>query len=815
MSSQPLTASTQASSTETDMKNTLSDRATTFSWHDACRCQRHRICLAGLTALVCSGFTWPGTLPHLAYEAAHGSVEERLEAVQLLGRYSGDEARDALLAALEDREDVVQLQAAESLGHTGVEAGAARMLEWSNARDPERRAIALRALASMRSPRAIEVGTRARTDSEASVRLAGVELLAHSGDAGASALLRALEDHEASVRLAAIEALGPQPPPAALPKLSVLARGDDASVREASLRALGRMRELSAVPVLLQGLRDPLENVRLAALAALGDSGAPAAVAPLRAALSGELRAARTAVAALGRLDEPRAREALAAQLAQPNTELSEDVSAALVERARRLAQPAEWSATFAAISGGLRDAGLLTAPRVASLANALAELAPFTDIEPAKPALLAALHAEHAPALPLSKALLALAAPELLPALLERLPLTAAEERGPWLDALELAWSAGQRAEGVLGVLQGLSAQGRAENRLRAAELGARVAADLQPAAAGPERVRALVEQLMNAPAAGVPSALRALTRALTASPEALEPSLRTQLLDRAAVLLRDADENTSSYALDLLRSLHEPQSAAVIAQQLRLGSVARRAQAVCALADFPSADTRRLLRYTLQNDGPRVAECAVLALAEVGDERDSGALLHAAERGTWPLPAAAAYALARIAQRGVAKKHTFARSLCHLRARPDVYVQANLAAGLAALGGEPCEGTDELRQRLASPGPSALRVASARLLRVLADPESERALAACSADADPEVARACRPGVTPAADGGRLDVNVLASDGATRLRDQPVALRFDSGLVYVGRSDPNGRVLLPGALGARVVLEDPADVP
>src|SRR4051794_13308926 len=104
---------------ETDMHHALSDRATTNAWHTACRCQRHRkLLLVALTAAVCSGFTWPGTLPHLAYVAAHGNIEERLEAVQLLGSYGGDDARDALLSALEDREDVVQLQAAESLGRT-------------------------------------------------------------------------------------------------------------------------------------------------------------------------------------------------------------------------------------------------------------------------------------------------------------------------------------------------------------------------------------------------------------------------------------------------------------------------------------------------------------------------------------------------------------------------------------------------------------------------------------------------------------------------------------------------------------------------
>lgn len=854
--------------------HSLNQRHSSSSAITPCSCRRRSISLFScLTVVVCCGFTWPGKLPHLAYVAAHGSANERLEAVQLLSSYTDETAREALLSALEDRDGAVQLQAAETLGLSGVQAAAPRLIEWTSAADPQQRAIALRALAGLHSPRALELGARALGDAEPAVRAAAIALLAQAGAEAQSVLLRALDDRDAGIRLAVVQALGAAPSAAILPELSELARDHDASVREASLRALGHTRDARALPVLVQDARDPVESVRLAALAALGDSGSAAAVAQLKAALIGDVRGARTAAAALGRLDDPRALQALFARQEAKSDPMpvAQDAIAAALERARRLAQPAEWSATAAAVSGALSNA---PAAHVAALSEALCALAPFTSIEPARAHLLTALRADPASPLPIIRALLALAAqqtpvhgepaahagadldrattrqsagpgaqtmPELPTVLLERLPLMAAEARGPWLDALELTVRAGQRAQGAEGVLTPLIAEANGPVRARleallallrdqpaqparAAEL-ARVtdrnstvrAAAISALAdsADDETLRLLARQLDDTTPAPI---LRALSAVLISRSAPVEPKLRAQLLERLAALVMASDGSRAAHALDALRSLREPRAAAVIAHQLRIGSVTRRAQAVCALADFPNPDTRRLLRYTLHNDGPRVQECAALALAEVGDERDAGALLQAAGRGIWPLPAAAAYALARIAQRGVAKKHNFARGLCRLRERADLYVQANLVAGLAALGSEGCGSAEELprlRALLSGPHASALRVAVAQQLQAAParDELTLRALASCSADPDREVARACaRRATVLAAGGGKLDLYAHGPDGAP-WRERPVALRFESGLVFVGRSDPNGHVLLPASLGERVVFEDPAD--
>ena len=249
-------------------------------------------------------------------------------------------------------------------------------------------------------------------------------------------------------------------------------------------------------------------------------------------------------------------------------------------------------------------------------------------------------------------------------------------------------------------------------------------------------------------------------------------------------------------------------------MAQALRTGSASRRAEAVLALGDFDVPEARQLLRFVLQNESPRSAVAASLALAELASERDAEALLHAAERGSWPLPAAVSYTLARVAQRGVQKKRSFERILCRLGAQHDAYVRANVAAGLAALQAEPCDAQLSPEALLAPEAPAAQRVAAAHWLRASAS-ASRQALASCSADADPAVAAACsQPSSEPTVPAqGKLLVQVLAAEGGAAWSERPVALQLPDGAVYVGPTDTNGRVLLPRAVRGEATASDPAD--
>ncbi|MET0385410.1 MAG: hypothetical protein ABW321_05600, partial [Polyangiales bacterium] len=300
----------------------------------------------------------------------------------------------------------------------------------------------------------------------------------------------------------------------------------------------------------------------------------------------------------------------------------------------------------------------------------------------------------------------------------------------------------------------------------------------------------------------------------------KALPPALRNALFTHISTRLASPHTSLATSALTALRSFADPQSAPLVAQLLRTGSSARRAAAVLALGDFELSDTRRLLRFVLlQGDSPRSALHAVLALAEAGTERDADALAAVTERGAWPLPAASAYALARIAQRGVNKKHAVERALCRLGRKQDVYVRANVAAGLAALGSPACDPAVAPEAWLDPALPSQLRVAAVRWLQAQpqlssSDGSAAQLLAACTLDGDPAVAQACRTQATRNKTRGKLLVRALAPDGEHVLRQHIVALALPDGSVFVGPSDANGQVLLPLRASDAVTLSDPAEL-
>jgi HEAT repeat protein len=833
-------------------------------------------CLLAILCL-CAGFEWPGRLSGLIYVSAHGPTSERREAVQLLGQYPADAASDALLLALEDDELEVRLAAAEALGRVRAGSAVSALMGWLDDKNQELRAVAVRALGEIRDPRALPGLTRALSDSVARVRLDAVEAIAkQTANEAMPGLLSSLDDSDSSVRRSAALACGTFADPAAFASLANHARDESAAVRAAVLRALGRLRDARALPLLTQGLRDGEESVRLAAGAALGDSGSPAAVAPLRANLASasDARTGRTALAALGRIDDPKAEAALIDALAQP--ELGRAAASALVERARRTSARSGAQPVMQPVAA---LAKLLTsntaAPQATLIADTLSELSPWLPIAPAKQPLLAALAEGRGDASSLTRALSLTAAPELLDVLLERLALADQAALDPILDALANYFDAGLADGRACEPLLARLATSRGPARLKLVRLigltgavralPALVAA--LPSAELPEQL-AIVDALGRLDSGDARAALLPLlhasderlrlaaARALATGADAalaqqllatlrgaeqidrsavvvalggslaqlahrsqLEPELRAQAVAQLAALSADPDEALSLRALDALRELHDQRAVASIARLLRTPSARRRAAAAFALGDFPHEDTRRLLRFILQHDGPRVSVAAALALGEVGDQRDANALLHSAQRGTWPLPAAATFGLVRMAQRGVTKKHSLSHVLCALASSRDSYVRANVAVGMNALGAEPCGSPLEPLEWLKPDQDEVLRVAAAGWVRALsasehANPAYAAALIACATDLEPRVAHACTAAASPASlDRPRLALFAFAPDQQTLLRDRLIALRLADASVFVGYSDTNGAVALPAAPSGAVVLEDPAD--
>ena len=215
-------------------------------------------------------------------------------------------------------------------------------------------------------------------------------------------------------------------------------------------------------------------------------------------------------------------------------------------------------------------------------------------------------------------------------------------------------------------------------------------------------------------------------------------------------------------------------------------------------------------------------MATAAVAALGEVGDERDLDALSRAIERYHWPVPGAATYAIARMAERGVLKRRAAGRLLCKIGSSREPYVRANVAAAMSALAAGPCDdgGPDPLEWLDARHTP-VVRAAAARWAhaaakagRLDADLVSRRLMACAADDMEQSVARVCAaPDFEKATESA--EVYAYATDGVTLLRDRLVAVRLPNGSVYIGHTDTNGHILLSHVPPGKLLLEDPGQMP
>jgi hypothetical protein len=220
------------------------------------------------------------------------------------------------------------------------------------------------------------------------------------------------------------------------------------------------------------------------------------------------------------------------------------------------------------------------------------------------------------------------------------------------------------------------------------------------------------------------------------------------------------------------------------------------------------------------LSRKGPvQVLSAAAIAIGEIGEEQDAGALIRMAERFHWPVPASVSYSLARLARRGEIRKRSWQRKLCSLARSREPYVRANVAVALAALGAGPCEhGPDPLRW-LDTDHAAAVRASAARWIRAAAgdipEQKARRALGACAeSDPEPAVARACREAAWPALD-AEVDVHAYEADGQTLLGFKLVALRLADGTVFVGYTDLNGHLRIRNAPRGAFELEYPGMTP
>jgi HEAT repeat protein len=195
--------------------------------------------------------------------------------------------------------------------------------------------------------------------------IAGVKRLEERGDV--QGLIGALRNRDPGVQYEAVEALGRLRNPSAVPALIGALTGDQYSgIRWKAAEALAKI-GTPAVPSLLAVLDHPDEDIRWKAAVTLGEIGDTRAIPPLvellgdndrfvrsRAAYAlgligipavealkdavsrGDTDFRRGAVAALGKVDDPSATEALVLALGDPSPELQQDAISALVARGPR-----------------------------------------------------------------------------------------------------------------------------------------------------------------------------------------------------------------------------------------------------------------------------------------------------------------------------------------------------------------------------------------------------------------------------------------------------------------------------------------------
>lgn len=829
-----------------------------------------------ILALFALGLEWEGRVARLRRALESPDPGARIDALRSLAREPSDEARGALLAALEDPDPEVRLEAARALGEARATEAVPALVAWLSEPEPEVRATAARALGAMGDPSALPSLVRGLGDARAEVRRATIDALAQLGRAPGAAdavmvpLLARLDDTDTEVRVAAVDALVAIGDARAVVPLITRARDDAPEVRAAVATALGDLGDARAVPPLVQALEDPSEAVQLAATAALariGDDDAAQALA-VRAA-SSEERAAAAAAAALGRIPSASALGALIDVLS--HTGIAPIAIEALRQRAAR-----DGDAVPRALAESLDAAE--ARPRADALTTALTQLAGETSIAIAAPALARALDESRGDP-PLVLAALGTTGDEhaLVP-ILERLRasddevrLAAIDALGRWvdvagpdgraadplLDALEHAAPAERaplaRLLGRVGAPRALPALHRVLQEAPEDDPGVRLAvvdaigeigdpegavplvplldsrdAHVRAAAAralgeaaGPEVIAQLVARVGDRAATDRHALLLAIgagTRRL-AGRNAISSALAASTRERLLALASSPDRALASAALAAIAAAGDATLAPALVELARRAPPARRPAIHGALASLDHDAARGATLTAAQGEG----DAALVALSRLGEHGDRAAaewLLASAAAMPWPRSAAATFALARLARRGIVVRSDAPR-LCELRASRDPWLRANLAIAMATVSGDPCEGGPDPLAWMEPRHAAIVRAAAARWAfaaaehGAIAPDEVRAALTRCAREPISSPARrACREPALPAT-GDRADVVAWSADGRELLPRTLLALRLPDGSVMLTRSDDNGRIQLHDVPRGPLALDRPASLP
>lgn len=793
----------------------------------------------------------PGAVPILTDWLNDAEPAVRSSAAHALGRIGDPRSGEALARLLADSRAGVRRAAVDALARIGGDGAVVSLLAHLDEADTSVRVAVIDALARIGDGRALVPLMAQAAEAAPEVRLATLRALGGIGDVRAlPLLLSAIADGKPAQRNAAIAALGRLRLAGATDTLVERLQMPEPREAKLVLSALGQIGTAPALDAVVEALADP--GLRPAAIRALVDAtaranlptpataggpepgAAPAAeaatarptpVAQLVLALqastgTGAAAGPAEALRALGELTDIRpATDALLASLARsgddgasPDPASDTRGRAALMTALAATGAPAAVEALLLRLDAG--TGGDDPATRDAALAALASEaLRGALDTRAADP-LLAAL-----PTLPagaerqraaLARLLGDCGAPRAVPALVPLAQEGASQEvRDAALGALGQLGGP-EAAAALLEVVRSPGAPGR----FRAAEALGRTA--------GAREVDALLAMLtQHADDSDQHAALIALGPALARLDAGGQwPKTRTpQVLAQLAKLAEDGCSGVTTRVIDVLEAWHPEGALSAIAAYLRFPTRSVRARSARALAGFPDAQAKGLIRYLLSHASVPVTTAAVVALGETGNHQDLKLLTQTARRRHWPIPGAVAFAIARMAQRQQLRAEAAQRALCKLGRSREPYLRANVASAMAVLGGRPCadDGPSPLAWLGAGHAP-AVRLAAAHWLwsahaagRIPADTAAEALLRCQRRDLDDRVVGACSraPSPLPATP---LDVYAYGARGRSLLRNRLVAVRFGDGSVMLAPTDDNGHLGLAAAPGGPITLEDPA---
>lgn len=268
-----------------------------------------------------------------------GDPWARIQVLRFLGARQAAEAGDAIVARLDDRDPGVRREAVQALGAIRSSAYLAPLCERLRDSDLQVSSAAIAALVAIGDPGAVRHLIAVLKDESEYARRGAVEVLNEVATTEAiQDLVQALQDEDWWVRVRAADALGALGGERVVDAILTLVGSEDVFVRRYAIEILNSIPSGRSVPALIGALADTDWWVRERAIDALGKTGDPRAVGPLKQELRLEPRLAHLVLAALARIGEATALEAIVGFLVGPDAEVRQAAGKTLRELAKTAA---------------------------------------------------------------------------------------------------------------------------------------------------------------------------------------------------------------------------------------------------------------------------------------------------------------------------------------------------------------------------------------------------------------------------------------------------------------------------------------------